>query len=146
MKRLLALSQPQRRPAIGILRVDKPHQEFQEQGLLRRRQCGDGAVMRALDRQQHFLQRRGATCGEGDKFETLIGGGGAAFDELFAFQPGENIGERRAVDADFIGELGLVEPGLRAGDGEDAVLNGGDVEGGTFFGEEGEVNLVHAAD
>ena len=84
--------------------------------------------------------------GEGKGAAAFVGGADDADDEAGGFERGEDHADGGAVEAQEAGEGDLVEAGAALEADQDAVLGGRDAVGGGCFHEDGDGDLVGAAE
>lgn len=131
---------------MSVARADEMGERFQEGGPLPRLQGVDRTLMGSARRLFHLLEQGLARRRRQDALQSPIFLAGQTPNQPALGQTGHDIGERCAVDTDFLRKGRLLKARLASDRRENAVLDGRDVEGCALFGEQREVNLMQAPD
>lgn len=129
-----------------VARADEMHEGLDEARTGAGRQGIDRAFVRPAGRAFHLDEQPFAGRRREDMLQPTILLALKASNEPALGQARHDIGERRPVDADFLGKGSLLQAGPGRDRGQDAVLHRRDLEVGALLDEQGEMDLMQPPD
>lgn len=129
---------------MDIARTDEMSERLHEGHPLAGIQGFDRALMGSPCRLLHLPEQGPPRRRRQNALQSPVLLAGLASDQPSLRQARHDVGEGCTVDADLLSECGLLQTGLGRDRRENTVLDGGDIEGGAFLGEQGKVDLMQA--
>src|SRR5579862_78845 len=139
-------AQTQRNASPAVASLNEPYEVEQEQIALRLGQVVQRAIMRPLHRRPHPGNERTTLGREPDQFGAGIVRALLALEESARFEARNDLGNARALEADFERQRHLVDLAVLDERGHQTVLDRGDVERLGLLEEQGGVDLMQPAD